>query len=86
MIIMQGTAVPITTQWAAEDLVTDYNMQFVVLGLDSLTSTDQALLSIVAADESRIFYVSDFRYSCNVVPNVTNIIGKLQGVLIMCIL
>lgn len=80
LIVMQGTAVPVLTEWAAEDLTTGYNTQFVVVGLDSLTSADQALLLKVTTDESRVFYVSDFRYSCNVVPNVTNILGKLYDV------
>lgn len=75
LIMVQGPTRTIQTQWAAEDLFKIYNNVIITVGLDSLTDRDKSLLQTIAKDDSRTFYVSDFKYSCHIVPNITNLIG-----------
>lgn len=75
LIMVQGPTRTIQTQWAAEDLFKIYNNVIITVGLDSLTNRDKSLLQTIAKDDSRTFYVSDFKYSCHIVPNITNLIG-----------
>lgn len=75
LIMVKGPTRTIQTQWAAEDLFKIYNNVIITVGLDSLTNRDKSLLQTIAKDDSRTFYVSDFKYSCHIVPNITNLIG-----------
>lgn len=75
LIMVKGPTRTIQTQWAAEDLFKIYNNVIITVGLDSLTDRDKSLLQTIAKDDSRTFYVSDFKYSCHIVPNITNLIG-----------
>ncbi|XP_061170228.1 collagen alpha-3(VI) chain-like [Saccostrea echinata] len=78
LIVMQGPAADsrTTTKWAAEDLSADYKATLVTLGLDSLSDSDKYLMTSITQDESKTFYVIDFKFSCNVIPNVTNLIDS----------
>ncbi|XP_062580700.1 uncharacterized protein LOC134242614 [Saccostrea cucullata] len=79
LILMQGPATAssrTTTKWAAEDLYDEHKVNYVTLGLDSLTDSDKSLLTDITKDGLKTFYVSDFKYSCNVVPNVTSLIDS----------
>ena len=75
LTLLQGPQIPILTEWAADDLSSTYGNVLLTVGLDSLTESDKTLLKKIAKDDSRAFYVSDFKYSCHIVPNVTNLIG-----------
>lgn len=75
LIMVKGPTRTIQTQWAAEDLFKIYNNVIITVGLDSLTNRDKSLLQTIAKDDSRTFYVSDLKYSCHIVPNITNLIG-----------
>lgn len=75
LIMVKGPTRTIQTQWAAEDLFKIYNNVIITVGLDSLTNRDKSLLQTIAKDDSRTFYVGDFKYSCHIVPNITNLIG-----------
>lgn len=75
LIMVKGPTSRTLTTWAAQDLFTAYSNTIITVGLDSLTDSDKNLLLSIAKDDSRTFYVSDFKYSCHIVPNITNLIG-----------
>lgn len=79
LIMVKGPTGTIQTKWAAEDLFNIYNNAIITVGLDSLTDSDKSLLQYIAKDDSRTFYVSDFKYSCHIVPNITILIGMYKN-------
>lgn len=76
LIMVKGPTGTTQTKWAAEDLFNIYNNAIITVGLDSLTDNDKSLLQYIAKDDSRTFYVSDFKYSCHIVPNITILIDS----------
>lgn len=78
LIMVKGPTGTTQTKWAAEDLFNLYNNAIITVGLDSLTDNDKSLLQYIAKDDSRTFYVSDFKYSCHIVPNITILIGMYK--------
>lgn len=76
LIMVKGPTGTVQTIWAGEDLFKDYTTELITVGLDSLTDIDKSLLRSIAKDDSRTFYVSDFKYSCHIVPNVTILIDS----------
>lgn len=76
LIMVKGPTSLTLTDWAAQDLFNAYSNTIITVGLDSLTDSDKNLLLTISKDDSRTFYVSDFKYSCHIVPNITNLIDS----------
>lgn len=47
----------------------------IIVGLDFLIDSDKNFFLFIVKDDLRMFYVSDFKYSCYIVLNIINLIG-----------
>lgn len=52
-----------------------YSNIIIIVGLDFLIDSDKNFFLIILKDDLRMFYVSDFKYSCYIVLNIINLIG-----------